>query len=519
MSITSAIDEQAALRDEWVRMRREIAALEARASAVLAQRLSLMDDDVAELPMHREAIWRSLVAEFSAAGRMAKGSVEHAFAEARLLQDTFPALRAAFAAGSVTAAHVREVLRATPPLMQAVNDGAMAPERLRLFEAAVLEFAESESPARTRAHARELVAALAPQTVAERQRSALDDQFVSVHSRDDDMGLLMALLPMHQAVAIMDRLTAQAREIKEHPVVSLRSDEPCLLPDGSFAATAVFGVADSYTIDPIDPDAPPLEGNWVPIDPLDDPRALEAFEEWLRSEPTPVRLARDPRGLDRIRAEVLVDLLLTGAPSELLGDGLANITAHVQVTVAATTLAGMDDRPAQLDGHGAMHPDIARGIAGSASSWTRLFLNADGIVTKTDTYAPTSAMRRFLRARDQHCRFPGCRMPVHRCDTDHTFDHAKGGETCVTNLAHLCKTHHALKHPDVPDELRWSVRQRADGVLEWVTPSGATHVDRPPRRVMFVPSEPDPPCPSPSDTSRGAWDAEDLTIVGAMAPF
>src|SRR5690606_24856642 len=131
----------------------------------------------------------------------------------------------------------------------------------------------------------------------------------------------------------------------------------------------------------------------------------------------------------------------------------------VQVTVAATTLAGLDDRPAQLDGHGVLHPDAARALAGRASNWTRLFLDATGLVTRTDTYMPTAGMRRHLVARDQHCRFPGCRMPVHRCELDHTHDHAQGGSTSLGNLAHLCRTHHALKHPDVPEPHRWTVRQ------------------------------------------------------------
>ncbi|MFD5226850.1 HNH endonuclease [Microbacterium sp. NPDC058342] len=471
-----------------------------------------MDADVAETPMHRDAIWRSMVAEFSAAGKIAKGSVEHAFGDARLLHEVFPALRASFAAGDVTGAHVREIVRAAAPLLQAINEGAVDADRLRLFEAGALDFAEAEAPARTRAHVRELAAALAPQTVLERHRAALDEQFVSVRPRDDDMGLLMALLPMHQAVAIMERLTAQAREIKDHPTVELRSDDPELMPDGSVDSTAIFGIADTYTVDPFHPGGCAFEGTWVPAtDPLDDPQVAEAYDRALAIRPDPLPIPQDPRSLGRIRAELLIDQLLTAAPSDVFGADLAKITAHVQVTVAATTLAGHDDRPAQLDGHGPLDPDIARGLAGSATSWTRLFLDADGFVTHTDTYVPTAGMRRYLRARDQHCRFPGCRMPVHRCETDHTHDHARGGATSITNLAHLCRTHHALKHPDIPDEHRWSARQRSDGVIEWIGPDGATHLDRPPRRVMFVPSEPEATPntapPGPADWAALAHDA------------
>ena len=60
-----------------------------------------------------------------------------------------------------------------------------------------------------------------------------------------------------------------------------------------------------------------------------------------------------------------------------------------------------------------------------------------GVTVSTDSYRVPTGMRRFLQARDQHCRFPGCRQPVHRCDIDHTWDHAKGGPTRVDNLAEL----------------------------------------------------------------------------------
>ncbi|WP_194765586.1 HNH endonuclease signature motif containing protein, partial [Microbacterium sp. UFMG61] len=98
----------------------------------------------------------------------------------------------------------------------------------------------------------------------------------------------------------------------------------------------------------------------------------------------------------------------------------------------------------------------------------------------------TAPMRRFLRARDQHCRFPGCRTPTHRCDIDHTHDHARGGKTRTDNLSHLCRRHHTLKHPDIHDRHRWTAHQQPDGTITWTSPLGRTYTDPPPRRVMFV---------------------------------
>src|SRR5690606_18474093 len=107
------------------------------------------------------------------------------------------------------------------------------------------------------------------------------------------------------------------------------------------------------------------------------------------------------------------------------------------------------------------------------------------------------------------------RMPVHRCETDHTLDYALGGRTSIDNLAHLCRSHHVLKHPSIPEEHRWTARQLPDWSIEWTSPTGRTHTDHPTRRVMFVPSEPDP-------DERPARPGEDIdwaVPVDALVPF
>ncbi len=77
-------------------------------------------------------------------------------------------------------------------------------------------------------------------------------------------------------------------------------------------------------------------------------------------------------------------------------------------------------------------------------------------------------------------------MPVHRCEIDHQHDHAKGGKTRLDNLGHLCRAHHTLKHPDIPDPHRWAAQQERDGSITWHSPLGRAYTDPPPRRVMFV---------------------------------
>ncbi|WP_131801657.1 HNH endonuclease signature motif containing protein [Klenkia soli] len=111
-------------------------------------------------------------------------------------------------------------------------------------------------------------------------------------------------------------------------------------------------------------------------------------------------------------------------------------------------------------------------------------------------YTPTAAQYRYLRARDRHCRFPGCRQVARACDADHVipYDHhnpTAGGPTCVRNLAMLCRRHHRLK----THSPGWRFQMGADGTLHVTTPGGTTRTTRPPAmgEVLDLDAEPAPP--------------------------
>src|SRR6478752_1092651 len=91
------LEERCRLLDEWVDKRRRIAALEAESYALLVERIGVHDSDVSESPHHRDAIYRSMIAEYSAAGHIPKGSIEYAFTDARTLTRALPAVHATFA--------------------------------------------------------------------------------------------------------------------------------------------------------------------------------------------------------------------------------------------------------------------------------------------------------------------------------------------------------------------------------------------------------------------------------------
>ncbi|MER7797886.1 DUF222 domain-containing protein [Microbacterium sp. NPDC096154] len=187
----------------------------------------------------------------------------------------------------------------------------------------------------------------------------------------------------------------------------------------------------------------------------------------------------DDRTVDHLRADLLADLLLTGTATA--GEGLDAIRATVQVTIPVDTVTGLGDESAFLAGYGPVDPDTARRLAGNTATWVRLFTDRDtGCLRTADTYTPTAAQRRFLAARDEHCRFPGCRQPATRCDIDHTIPHAEHGPTDVGNLAHLCESHHRLKH-----HTPWQMSQGPGGVIHWTSPLGRRYAHQPTPAVRF----------------------------------
>lgn len=180
-------------------------------------------------------------------------------------------------------------------------------------------------------------------------------------------------------------------------------------------------------------------------------------------------LAGDPESFGRLRADLLVDALL-GGPRMGRYD---RIRPTVVVTVPALTLLGQDEAgspPATIEGYGPIDPVTARRLTAEAPSLYRLLTDPHTgarLDLSRTAYRPTAELRLWLRLRDETCRFPGCGRAAARCDLDHTVAWEHGGSTTASNLAHLCRGHHTLKH-----HTDWRVRQDTDGVLTWTSPLG-----------------------------------------------
>jgi hypothetical protein len=105
------------------------------------------------------------------------------------------------------------------------------------------------------------------------------------------------------------------------------------------------------------------------------------------------------------------------------------------------------------------------------------------------TYRPTAHTAAIVRARDRHCRFPGCRVPAARCQLDHiiAFDHndpKHGGQTTISNLQSLCATHHMLKTMNL-----WHAAMLPGAAIRWTGSTGHTHITIPGGGITATPPD------------------------------
>jgi hypothetical protein len=154
------------------------------------------------------------------------------------------------------------------------------------------------------------------------------------------------------------------------------------------------------------------------------------------------------------------------------------MAADVQVVVAATTLAGVDDDPGYLGGYGAINADLARRLAHEqGATWRRILTDPrERTVLEFGRrrYRPPRPLAEHVRARDPGCVHPGCTARSLRCQLDHIVPWradgdrvGEGGTTCRCNLAPLCIRHHRLK-----TKHGWTYLRDEDGAYVWQAGTG-----------------------------------------------
>ncbi len=155
--------------------------------------------------------------------------------------------------------------------------------------------------------------------------------------------------------------------------------------------------------------------------------------------------------------------------------------------VATATAAEL----ARRAGQGCPPPDArAQPSASGGAPGRRTRLRRAGPPGRRTATSPPTTQRRFGTTRDRRCRIPNCGQRVGWADLDHVIPHARGGETCCTNLCCACRSHHRLK----TFARGWTFRMDPDGTLHVTSPSGITRTTRPPG-LRQPPPEPPPDDP------------------------
>ncbi|YAL84053.1 DUF222 domain-containing protein [Dermacoccaceae bacterium W4C1] len=243
----------------------------------------------------------------------------------------------------------------------------------------------------------------------------------------------------------------------------------------------------------------------------------------LRQAATSAQAAGDPRTLGQLMADTLTARAThpacdsPGATQDGYSQcdtggsccrGSAAPGVEIGLVMDASTLLGRSDHPGHLDGYGPIPADLAREIAygaipeehpasrGSATEgdgthgpapqapaggaddlvrpagrrWIRRLLTdpVTGVVTGQDSRRRTfdDTARRFLIARDRHCRQPYCDAPIRHID--HIHPHSRGGPTSIDNGQGLCERGNYIK--DLPG---WRTRPGPEpGTLIVTTPTG-----------------------------------------------
>ncbi|WP_160075201.1 HNH endonuclease signature motif containing protein, partial [Pseudoclavibacter sp. 8L] len=387
--------------------RSEILAMEEAAAAMLAAGAALqlrahaaaydfghaldVAEGCAESAMHV----RSISNEVGLLVKLAAGTAQGHLASASVTLREFPALALALESNAATPAQVHKLVETGLKINH--DDPAEQTHRRGEFVQVMLERVRREPlpPAALQKAAERVAEELTGESIDQRHERAKKRRRVSVEDLGDGMSILRVLMSSFLAHAIRDRARKQSKAI-----IKAR-------PKPGTNQTGLAG---------------------------------ETGQTGEPGEPADV-VAPDERTLDQVMSDVVADLLLTSDPTISSAANGIQATAHVSIPI--TTLFPDPARPARapalLEGMSPMPIEDAKHLAATAPAFIRLLTHPiTGAIQAVDTYTPTAAMRAFLKARDIHCRFIGCRQPATNCELDHTIDHQYGGKTATWNLSDFC---------------------------------------------------------------------------------
>jgi hypothetical protein len=391
------------------------------------------------------------------------------------LDSHLPGTRTALRDGTLSLGKARIIATAT---------GLLDPDEARAAENEVLDRAGRLTPGGLRAAIARAVLEVAPKKARERRETLA--KFARVERWLEDSGnaaLMGRELPPDEVLAIDDRITAWARELKNAGLdggtdeLRARAYLDLLLGKDSrpgqdqpgAPAPAPAGFAGRVTLT-------------VPLATLTD--LADRSGELSGLGPVDPWLARDLARAAAQNPKTTWCVTVTDAKGHAVGHGCARPEPRSHTKRAGPGPppggAGFCFTPASRDGPPEGYGTWRLRTPGSGPD---LIITLDPLTTdpcdhrfESRGHDPGVKLRHLSQIRHATCTSPICRRPARTCDFEHNTPYEAGGRSCLCNGGPKCRRDHRLKQ-----DPRWKVDQLPDGTFMWTTPAGRTYTTEPTR--------------------------------------
>ncbi len=420
-------------------------------------------DVLGEGPAGLVTIADAIREELAAALRLSPATAQTRIDSARLLCGPLSATHAAQSAGNITASHVAIIVAAASRLpgiwdIDEASREAFA-KQCDLLQRRVLPVAIRSTLARTRRAAKLAIIAGDPVEADRRRRQSQAGCDVYVIDDLDGVSTLIARMATEHAHACLS-------VINDLAVRCIRATPSAAPPRPAENGTRVRAGAE----DGVGAGGGPGTGT--------DGLASDARHSTL--------------SIGERRSLALASLLIDGHPRGSSAETASQdyVESHdyvraafprpkalINLTIDLPTLLGLRDGAAELIGAGALPAEVARELLADAR-FRRIItdpITGELLDYGRRTYAVPEALRRYIAARDQTCRFPSCGAAASRCEIDHAIPWSRGGATDRGNLGALCTRHHQLKTHG-----GWRITDSdLNGGCTWTSPQGRRYQHRP----------------------------------------
>ncbi|MHA3700583.1 DUF222 domain-containing protein [Jatrophihabitans sp. YIM 134969] len=191
----------------------------------------------------------------------------------------------------------------------------------------------------------------------------------------------------------------------------------------------------------------------------------------------------DGHGPDTRPADVRLHDALEELCDRFLRSGTLPDSGGVPTTLVVTmTVKDLEQRTGRVHtSHGGdMSVAELLNLAAEAEIIPVVLNDAGGVLSHGRTRRLASpGQTKALIARDEHCSFPGCRIPPQWCQRHHVLDWLFDGETEIDNLTLLCGHHHR-------NFGRWGWACHMEGGVPWWTPPPDVDPTRTPLRNATI---------------------------------